>query len=280
MTKEKIKTSDELVEEELNKELAKDIVKRKKDIRRKKAEIKKLEKEIEKINSGELVPDEDNSSSSHSNKVTHVSILLDESGSMNSCRDQVIEGFNDYVGKLKDNGSDIRITLTKFDSNGVITVYKDEALNNIPKLNHETYKPNALTPLYDAIGKTINKIKKFSKTLFVIYTDGQENASKEYTLDSVRKLIKDKEKKDWGFVFLGADIDAWAQGGMSLGMTKGQTHSYASWDTKGTLSSGLSCYTMGFANGTYGVSDFSLCMDRDSVERGVSEKIILLNKMK
>lgn len=273
MTKEK--TPEELAQKEVNKRVAKALADIEIERRRLKARIKKLDRKEKKILDGELVPnsdgslpdDEDEDNDSSSDSISHVAILLDESGSMCSYKDQVIEGFNDYISKLKNNGTNIKITLTKFDSRGVNTVYRDKSLNNVPKLNEKNYQPNAMTPLYDAIGKTVNKIRELKKVLFIIQTDGLENASREYTLNSVSKLIQGREKLGWDFVYLGADIDAWADGGRQLGLSKGQTYSYKSWDTYGTFSSGASCYTVGWANGTLGAADFSLCMSNNSSKR-------------
>jgi hypothetical protein len=97
----------------------------------------------------------------------------------------------------------------------------------VPELTRETYVPRASTPLFDAIGRGINDLEtnlselktkeKPSKILFVIVTDGQENASREFTKAQVEKMIQDRTEKDnWQFVFLSADLEASEQAG-SLG---------------------------------------------------------------
>lgn len=241
----KVKTPDELADEELNKDMAKEIAKRKKDIKRKQAEVKKLEKEIQKIKDGELVPDGDTLSPSNS-KTTRVAFLLDESGSMHSCKDATIEGFNEYIKKLRKSGNGIKMTFTKFDSTNVNTIFVDKLVKDVPMLNHDSYQPGAATPLLDAIGKTIDKMKKFAKVLFIIQTDGWENASKEYSKDSIKKKIKEfTDKKGWEFVYLGADQDAFLSG-KDYGFTRGQTYSYDSSDSSNVYACGLADFSLTF----------------------------------
>lgn len=76
----------------------------------------------------------------------------------------------------------------------------------------------ALTPLFDAVGKTINSIKSKGKKLFVIITDGMENASKEFTKENIQALIKEKESKGWVFSYLGVGKDAWG-GNRAMGIS-------------------------------------------------------------
>jgi len=271
---EKVKTPEEMVEEELNKDMAKAIARRKKEINRKKAEIKKLEKEIEKIKSGELVPDgEDDLSSDLSPKRNpRVAFLLDESGSMSSCKAETIEGFNEYIKKLRNSGNGIRMTFTKFDSSKVNTLFKDKSIGDVPLLNDDSYQPGAMTPLLDAIGRTIDAMKKFKDVLFIIQTDGFENASKEYTRDSIKKKIKEfTDKNGWEFVYLGADQDAFLSG-KDYGLSRGQTFSYMSMDTSDVFGSGAACYTSDWAAGkTIGVtfsSHMKSTMDKVKKKKG------------
>jgi hypothetical protein len=100
----------------------------------------------------------------------------------------------------------------------------------------ETYRPDALTPLYDAIATTIRRTEnKAGKdaVLFIVMTDGEENASKEHDFKSVQALIE--EKSDWTFVYLGANQDAWAVG-TKMGIAAGNTMSYAQNKTGQTMS--------------------------------------------
>lgn len=235
MAEKKKATSTEMAEKELSKKEAKAIANRLWEIKKLEAQKKKLEKEITKIKDGTLVPDEgslsskdeDDDSSSPSLKVV---FLLDESGSMDSCKSQTISGFNEYIQKLRKDNKHINVTLTKFNSNCISIAYTNMPVSKVPLLNDISYQPDGLTPLYDAIGKTITKDNADQKTLFIIMTDGAENDSKEYNIESVKSLIKGRETHGWSFVFLGADIDAWSHA-QSLGLSQGNTMSYNRADT-------------------------------------------------
>ena len=99
-------------------------------------------------------------------------------------------------------------------------------------MNDENYRPNALTPLYDAIGRTIRNLesKKGSK-LVVIQTDGYENSSKEFSQKGIFDLISEKKKEGWTFAFLGADIDSWKIG-QQLGLDRGNVMNYTGKESK------------------------------------------------
>jgi hypothetical protein len=147
-------------------------------------------------------------------------ILLDRSGSMENCRDTTIDAFNEYVmGLRRSDEVDARVTLTIFDSHSIDTLQRIEPAKSFMELNRQTYVPRASTPLLDAIGHAVADIDKVElrpdeKVGLVILTDGFENASKEHTKDSVRKLLTDRQdNKGWLVTFLGADIDAFAEAG-------------------------------------------------------------------
>ena len=171
------------------------------------------------------------------NKNLLVNFVLDESGSMEVCKEATIGGFNEYIQTLQKESQNTRLTLTKFDSSKIDIVYTAEPIISVPPLNEKTYSPNSCTPLYDAIAKTIKstdewilgntKQKEKFVVLCVIMTDGQENSSKEYDRNKIFDLIKKKEKRDkWTFVYLGANQDSYAVGG-SLGLSMGNTLNYA-----------------------------------------------------
>lgn len=167
-----------------------------------------------------------------------VSFILDETGSMQAVKGQTISGFNEYVQALQadENAKDIRFALTKFNSEKVEVVYDGVALKNVAMLTEESYRPDHLTPLYDAIGRTIHSLEKKIEgkkwnVLIVIQTDGQENHSQEFTRDAIFSLIGEKKKAGWTFAFLGADQDAW-KAGQSLGLDQGNVMSYNSAKTR------------------------------------------------
>ena len=118
-----------------------------------------------------------------------VSFILDESGSMSSFEEATISGFNEYIETLKQRRGTLRMTLTKFNSDGINVVYDDKAIGEVVSLNNDTYKPDAVTPLYDAIAKTIQDISEDrNNVLCIIMTDGLENASTEYKREDVFKI--------------------------------------------------------------------------------------------
>lgn len=181
---------------------------------------------------------------------TIVGFLLDETGSMITCKEATISGFNEYIKTLKKE-KNVFVTLTKFNSKKVQIVYSEKAISKVPELDNKNYTPMELTPLYDAIGRTIIDIektaKKADKVLIVIMTDGQENCSKEYTRTDIFTLIKEKEKLGWTFVYLGADHNAY-QESQKFGVAAGNTMQFNKTETRATFSS-LASRTVMFARG-------------------------------
>lgn len=151
---------------------------------------------------------------------THITVVLDRTGSMESIRDDTIGGFNAFLEKQKAEPGSATLTLVQFDSQDpyeVIHHFKPVVL--IPELTRETYVPRASTPLLDAIGRAINDLEQSlaklneenrpAKVVVVVVTDGHENSSQEFRKDQIEKMVKEKtEKSDWQFVFLSADLAA------------------------------------------------------------------------
>lgn len=150
------------------------------------------------------------------NKPTLVAVLIDRSGSMASCKDDTIGGYNSYVEKLKsENPKGMIFTITQFDSQSVDVLQNGVPISKAMTLDGKSYEPRGGTPLYDAIGKTIraaeNQAGDKYKVIFMVLTDGQENSSHEWQLDGVKALIKEKEDKHhWTFTYVGIGVDAWA----------------------------------------------------------------------
>jgi uncharacterized protein YegL len=174
-----------------------------------------------------------------------IAVVLDESGSMNSCRDATIAGFNEFVqGQLSAaNAGSAQLTLNKFDSPHIKTVFADRPLLEVPKLDHSNYTPNGGTNLLDAIGYTINqvnetldKLKKSDRpgVIILIMTDGEENSSRKYSTEQIKNMVKAAEKADWSFVFLGANIDAFAVGS-AFGMNALNTVNYSTANMTATM---------------------------------------------
>lgn len=168
-------------------------------------------------------------------KRTAVLVILDESSSMERCIDATLSGFNEYVQMLQAKKDFITLTLTTFNTVDVTTRFVDEPVEDIKLLTKQQYRPNAMTPLYDAIMQTVNETEKKLQghpisVLCVIITDGEENSSKLYTRDQVSERIAELTKLGWTFTYLGANQDAW-QVGRSLGIQAGNTMSYAATNT-------------------------------------------------
>jgi hypothetical protein len=161
-----------------------------------------------------------------------VNVVLDRSGSMGSVRQSTIDGYNEYLNGLrKDTESEYSLTLIQFDlvaAKADLTIsYVDKPLAEVHDLTPADYEPRGSTPLYDAIGECIRRVEaKGRGVITLIVTDGHENASTEFTRDSVKALIADKEKAGWSFTFLGANIDSFAASG-AIGLSAMTTSNYA-----------------------------------------------------
>jgi uncharacterized protein YegL len=166
---------------------------------------------------------------------THISVVLDKSGSMASCLKDTIGGLNGFLKTQKEVEGEATITLVQF--NGNYHMMMDMLpLSGAEDLTQKNYKPNGGTALLDAIGRTINNVEskiddkpeneKPEKVIFVIITDGQENESREFTRDQIMTMINDhRSEKGWEFVFIGANQDA-IQGGNSIGVRAGNSLNY------------------------------------------------------
>ena len=151
---------------------------------------------------------------------THIAIILDRTGSMETIRDDTIGGFNAFLNQQKDEPGEATLTLVQFDTQDPYEVlHKFKPILEVPELTRETFVPRAATPLLDAIGRGINDLEKSladmkedkrpSRVIMVIITDGQENSSVEFRKDQIEKMIKGKqETSTWQFAFLSADLDA------------------------------------------------------------------------
>ena len=174
---------------------------------------------------------------------THIAVVLDRSGSMGSVKEQTIDGFDEFVNGQKLAGDNASLTLTQFDDEYEI-VWNDKPIKDVPSIK-DIYQPRGLTALLDAIGRTINSVGKNlseksederpNKVIFVILTDGLENASKEFTREKIFKMIRHQEEVyKWEFVFLGANQDAISVG-RSFGVKTGSSANYGADNVKGAF---------------------------------------------
>jgi hypothetical protein len=160
-----------------------------------------------------------------------IGFVLDRSGSMNSCLNSTIDGFNEWLATTAAAVPGAVTTLVLFDSDEVEVRAQGAAIGTVAPLSTRNYLPGAATPLYDAVGSTIRALEKEvtdeDKVLFVILTDGLENASREYTRESVFALIKEMDARgNWTFAFLGANQDAYAESA-EVGIQRGRTVRFA-----------------------------------------------------
>jgi hypothetical protein len=141
-------------------------------------------------------------------KENHVVFLLDQTGSMESCKGDTIGGFNNFLKEQKEKkGDSLKFSLTLFNSAKVEKRYVGVDIKKVKKLDGKNYIPSNLTPLWDAVGNTIQEFPRDKDMFFIILTDGYENFSKEFKADAVKRLITDKEKNfGWKFLYLGADL--------------------------------------------------------------------------
>ena len=152
------------------------------------------------------------------NNVTEMVFILDRSGSMAGLESDTIGGFNSLIEKQKKLDGKAYVSTVLFD-NLTEVVHDRVEIQNIKPMTEEQYFVRGCTALIDAIGGAIHHIANIHKyarpedvpshTVFVIITDGAENASRHYTSDRVKAMIeKEKEQYGWEFMFIGANIDA------------------------------------------------------------------------
>ena len=165
------------------------------------------------------------------NKKLDVVFILDKSGSMGGQEENTISSFNEYLEKEKKNDYDTYITTVLFSDNYNI-LHDRVNVKKVKKLTNKDYFVGGCTALYDALGNTINSMKNkdTDKVLFIIITDGYENASKEYNQKTIKKLIKNN--KDFEFIYIGADIDSYAAGS-DIGIRRNNIANFKK-DKKGT----------------------------------------------
>lgn len=206
--------------------------------------------------------------------LTWIVSILDESGSMSSIKNDTIGSYNTFIEEQKKVEGEAYVTLVKFNSN-IEKVYESN-IQSVSELKSNDYVPAHMTRLYDAIGQTSKEIKekikslpdeeKPEKVLFVITTDGEENSSREYNREKIFKMIEKREKKNWKFIYLGANQDAMKEGG-KIGINKFNTVTWSA-DSKGINSAYMatSNYASKFRNAKTTVELNSLDLNQEYKE--------------
>ena len=153
--------------------------------------------------------------------MTELVFILDRSGSMSGLEKDTIGGFNSMIEKQKREAGEALVSTVLFDSESVV-IHDRLPLGRVPRMTEKEYFTRGCTALLDAVGGAIHhigNIHKYArkedvpeKTMFIITTDGYENASRRYDYEKVRKMIeRQKSRHGWEFLFLGANIDAAAE---------------------------------------------------------------------
>ena len=167
--------------------------------------------------------------------LTEIVFILDRSGSMSGLESDTIGGFNSMIAKQQKEDGEAIVSTVLFDDETDV-IHDRVAIGDVKKLTEEDYYVRGCTALLDAVGGAIHHIGNVhkyareedrpAKTLFVITTDGLENASIHYSFKDVKRLIKrQQEKYNWEFIFLGANIDA-IEVADNLGISKDRAANY------------------------------------------------------
>ncbi|MBP5633293.1 MAG: VWA domain-containing protein, partial [Clostridia bacterium] len=152
------------------------------------------------------------------NNTTELVFILDRSGSMGGLETDTIGGFNSLIERQKKEEGECFVSTVLFDNESEV-IHDRVKLSEIKPMTEKEYYVRGCTALIDAIGGAIHHISNIHKyarpedvpahTMFVITTDGMENASRHYSSDEVKKMVeKHKEKDGWEFLFIGANIDS------------------------------------------------------------------------
>ncbi|MBQ1490670.1 MAG: VWA domain-containing protein [Blautia sp.] len=174
--------------------------------------------------------------------LTEMVLILDRSGSMKALEEDTMGGFNSLVEKQKAEEGEAYCSVVLFDHERIV-LYDRVDIEKVPPMTRKDYYARGMTALLDAVGFSIHHISNIhkyareedvpEKTVFVIITDGLENASKHYTYQKVKEMITEKQEKyGWEFIFLGANIDAVEEAGR-IGIRPNQAARYEA-DKEGT----------------------------------------------
>lgn len=143
-----------------------------------------------------------------------IAAVIDKSGSMTSLANETIGGFNQFLDKQKALDVDriARMHVTLFDTD-VHHMSRFAPLDMVLPLSQDNYRPDGMTALYDAVGATVDALKKDvrpeDQVLVLVITDGQENSSRMYKVEDIQKLVDAAQAKGWEFVFLGSSLTDW-----------------------------------------------------------------------
>jgi uncharacterized protein YegL len=212
---------------------------------------------------------------------TELVFILDRSGSMGGLESDTIGGFNSMLAKQQEEPGECRVTTVLFDDKYEI-LHDRIDIKAVGPMTEREYYVRGNTALLDAVGKTINKIGsvqkntakdyRADKVLFVITTDGMENASRDFSYDMIKSMIRNqKGRHGWEFIFLGANIDA-AEVAGRMGVAHSRAQSFLN-DSKGialnycVVSEAVSAFR-GASAGEQLDDDWSVKIQADYKKRG------------
>ena len=147
-------------------------------------------------------------------------IILDESGSMSSIYRETLQSMNEVLGGIRKNQEEQKdqqhnVTIVTFEGNGIkgVKTRRDRVpVEKIENFTEKDYRPGGCTPLYDAMGQTLNRLEglvtKEDRVMATIITDGYENSSEEYSGSTIKSLVARLREKGWVFAYIGANQDA------------------------------------------------------------------------
>lgn len=198
-----------------------------------------------------------------------IAIILDKSGSMVSIRDQAISLFNEQVQTLKANRGrmDTKVSLVTFADKDEVLIWNQQ-LADVNTLTAQSYLPAGSTALFDTVGRTISKLAELPEAaetetsfLIVVITDGEENASKEWSSEKLAGKIKAlQDTNRWTFAYMGANVDlSKVREGLGLHANNMAMYASTSADTMraaGVTSRGMANYMVGRSHGMMASMDF------------------------
>jgi uncharacterized protein YegL len=211
--------------------------------------------------------------------LTELVFILDRSGSMSGLESDTIGGYNAMLKKQQEEQGEAVVTTVLFDDKYEL-LHDRINIKGVNPITDKDYYVRGCTALLDAIGKTINKIgnaqkhtseeQRADRVMFVITTDGMENASKEYNYEKIRSMVqRQKEKYGWEFIFLGANIDA-VSTAEKFGISSDRAANYHA-DSEGTA--------LNYQVVSSVVSEFRACREIDSSwKEKIDEDFVKRNK--
>lgn len=187
-----------------------------------------------------------------------IEFVLDETGSMSSCKGATVGGFNDYIDEQRAVPGQCKMSLTKFQGGDLHTPYENLDLGFVPPMTDRMFVPGGMTNLFDAIGDRITTLAKSLETwaeqpnvLFIVMTDGGDNASRSHNAASIARLVGQYRERGWGFAYLGANQNA-VTVGTQMGFLPTECRTFETAEMRETmrdLSTGTTVYRTAVASG-------------------------------